>query len=239
MPSRHSMFVSKNESCLASVESENDFFVREVLWDFETYNNDNLYEQIVFKVIGRPKRLILHMQRIYFTHHHGMKEQLYAALVDFLWVLDGKGKKLGHRMIYATQSLLSEQQFEVLKKYLTTQNNQLFIGNKFSLFSSGMIGSGILLTEKKISETHYDVIDIARDYIEFSQLDAAKETLEIAVLEMPQRQDLQIELLELYKVTKDFQAFMDINNKLEEKGITFLAEWLEFSVSAAGKAYEA
>ncbi len=236
----HPMFVSENESYLASVESDDSFFVRELLWGFETYNDDSLYEQIVFKVFRQPKRLIAHVQRIYFTYHHEMQEQLYAALVDFLWVLNGKGEALGQRMVYATRSLLSEQQLDVLKNYLAKQNNELFTGNKFNLFTSGVIGSNILLSETKValSDKHYDALDIARDYIEYSQLDAAKETLETAVLEAPDRQELQTELLELYKVTKDFQAFTDLNNQLNESVSLLSAEWLAFSDLVTGMSHE-
>lgn len=228
------IFESENEGCIATIDSEDSFFVRELLWGVDSYSDECLYEQLVFKVFRQPKRLISHIQRIYFTYHHKMQEQLYAALVDFLFILNGKGKALGQRMVYATRSLLSDKQFVFLKKYLSSQDNEFFKGNKFTIFTSGMIGRNNLLSEIEVDETSYDALDIARDYIEFSQLDAAKETLELAVFEAPRREDIQVELIGLYKVTKDYQSFISLNKKLKGLEKSLSPEWLSFSDFVAG-----
>ena len=80
----------------------------------------------------------------------------------------------------------------------------------------------------------HDPLAIARDYVEYSQLDAAIETLEAGVLGDPERQELQLDLLELYKVTKNIQAFTKMHFLLTEKELDLSAGWQELTDYFAG-----
>ncbi len=225
MFSSYSLFVSENEIGSGFVESNNSFAVNETTWVVDQQTDDCLYQQIVYKVCRQPRGLISHLQRIYFSYQHGMVDQLYAALVDLLWVLEGKGIALSQRMVSATASLLSEQQSALLKNYLVKKDVSDLQGNHFSVFTPGIIGVvDILIEEEKLTVQH-DPLMVARDYIEYSQLDLAIDTLEQAVLETPERKALQIELLDLYKVTKDNLAFMKMSEKLSENQVAMSVEW--------------
>jgi hypothetical protein len=226
------VFTVNNEFFLDSVGSSKSFVVGEAFWNSEKQSNENLYQQISHKVSKNPKQLLHHLQRIYFTYFkssQNMNDQLYAALVDLLWVLDGRGEDLSKRMVFSTRSKLTEDQLGQLVHCIKQKDISLLTGNKFSLLTTGLIGTSLILTgQKKVSAEH-DPLLIAHDYIEFSQLDQAREVLETAVFEQPERQDLQDELLELYKVTKDKQAFTKMYDLLIQQNINLPSSWQELS----------
>ena len=233
------MFINDDKPLPDFVDSNDKFIVEEQLWVTENPSNDYLYQQIVYKILRKPTKLIFHIQRIYFTYRLGMHEQLYAALIDILCVLDGKGLALSNRMVKATQSLLTEVEIKALETYFKNQNNILFLNNKYCVCTTGVIDGHTLLIEKKSSVTDgYDPLSLARDYIEYSQLDSALKTLEEAILETPERQDLQFELLEILKQTNDIQAFKKIRNKLAEKQWDESIEWQQLADYFARKSNE-
>lgn len=148
----YSLFTDECTSNHTSIESNQSFTVESILWSTIKKNNiDDLYEQIVFKVQRNPKNLMSHMQRIYATYNQKMVDPLYAALIDLLLALDGKGKGLASRMILCTKSMLLEQQYNVLDNYLKNQDSTLLSGNKFTVLTKGLIGTPILLSSKDIN----------------------------------------------------------------------------------------
>lgn len=145
----YSLFEAENEISPAFIESDQKFMIEKVLWTTTKKENNDLYTQIVFKVLRNPKHLMSHVQRIYVTYTWKMNIPLYAALIDLLLVLDGKGQQLSNRMIFMTRSLLSDQQHHVLTEYLKTKNTSLLPENKFTVLTKGLVGSSVLLVDKK------------------------------------------------------------------------------------------
>jgi len=224
------MFITDNKPLPAFVDSDDSFIVEELLWLSEKQSKANLYQQIVSKVLRKPNKLMFHLQRIYFTYNSGMQEQLYASLVDLLWVLEGKGLALSHRMVMATQPILTEPQVKTLDTYLKTQNSSLLLGNKFSVCTTGGMGFQTLVFKKirGVDKVH-DPLEIAKDYIEYSQLGSALQTLENALVSEPDRQDLHTELLDLLKKTDNTEAFKRITDTLLANGWKESAEWLDIA----------
>ncbi len=223
------MFITDNSPPPIFVDSNDSFVVSELLWISEKQSKDNLYRQVVFKVLRKPNALTFHIQRIYLTYGSKMRDQLYAALVDLLWILDGSGRALSSRMIASTQSLLSEKQIENLMLFLEMKNNHLMVGNKFSVCVAGNIGTKELVIKKNHIERKVDPLELARDYINYSQLDEALKTLEDAFFDAPERQDIQTELLDLLKSTKNNDAFIRIRNAYLKKELDVSGEWQEMT----------
>ena len=233
-----SLLVTGKEGVSHSTISGENFSVVETCWTTDKQTVEHLYQQIVYKVSTNPKQLISHIERIYFTYRQGMVEPLYAALIDLFSVLDGRGKELSKRMVSFAHSLLTEDQVKVLASCLADKNISLLAGSKFSVLAKGLVGSVVLLTEKNKEVIEHDPLAIARDYVEYSQLDAAIEILETGVLEDPERQALQSELLALYKVTKNIQAFTKMHDLLQEKELDLSAGWQRLTDYFAGLANE-
>lgn len=144
----YSLFEAENEISPASVESNQNFAVEQVLWTTIDKENNNLHKQLVYKILRNSKHLISHIQRIYYAYIQGLSEPLYAALVDLLLALDGNGKQLSARMISHSHSVLSEQQYQTLTDYLKTQNTTQLIANKFTVLTKGIIEPSFLLVEE-------------------------------------------------------------------------------------------
>lgn len=218
--------VTANEGGVpVDVDLNASFSTQEVFWNTDVQTDEQLYQQIVFRVCRKPKNIILHLQRIQFAYTQKLTEQLYAALVDLLWVLDGKGKAFSNRMISATHFLLSEAQIDLLSKYKGRQSKSVLLGNKYSVLSIGFVGTNQLLVEKTEKAVVHDPLVLALDYIEYSQLDEAIEVLEEAVEADPSREELQTQLLELYKVTRKGQEFKRMHSKLLGKALVLVDEW--------------
>ncbi|MCI0734090.1 MAG: hypothetical protein L0Y38_09760, partial [Methylococcaceae bacterium] len=70
-----------------------------------------------------------------------------------------------------------------------------------------------------------DPLQQARDYLEYCQIDEARMVLERAVLENPERMDIQTELLELYQAGRDLENFKKLYRELMDSGIPLAADW--------------
>lgn len=234
MQSNCSLFDSELGVDSTMTESISSFSVEELNWMSENKTDEQTYEQVVFEVFRKPKHLLSHVQRIYFTYTHNMAEQLYAAVVDLVWVLDGKGKALRNRMLAVSRKFFTESQAEMFNSYLNQQNIHYLSGNKYSIFATCLVGTNQLIQQQATENIIHDPLTIARDYIEYSQLDEAIEILESAILDTPKRLELQDELLGLYKVTKNEEAFRTMHGALQLKGIELPKGWQELSEHFTG-----
>jgi hypothetical protein len=198
------------------------------LWNPEVLLYSDFLEKLVFRISRKPKALLAHTQRIYYCFHAKLDEQLFAAIVDFLIVLNKRGKAISQRIIMGAKPRLTVMQFESLQQYLqndTAHVNSL-VGNRYCLFTKGLIGvSDMVSPVEKQYDENYDPLAIARDHIEYSQLDEARQVLEIAVLERPTRWDFQEDLLDLYRSTRDTDSFNAMFTQLIESGITLNDKW--------------
>ncbi len=216
-------------------EKNDSFSVEEMFWLTDKNSQEHLYHQITCEVLSKPKQLTSHVKRIFLTRNNKDSDRLYAALVDLLWVLNGGGKELSKRMISIGRPFLTEQQMNLLVEYLSHEDHSLLTGNKFSVHTDGVIGTRCLLSKETNNTTEHDPLKLANDYIEFSQLDEAIDVLEKGILLEPERQELQNQLLELYKVTRNDKAFSRMYDALIEKQFDLSAEWQELAAFFSGK----
>jgi len=188
---------------------------------------DDALEKLVFLIAKKPKSLINHVQRIYYCFQKNLNAQLYAALVDFLIILNQQGQTLSWRMVLGAKSRLTTEQFTELKGYLKGDyaNTSMLPGNQYSIFSKGLIGVNKMIQQIEKEAKEDDPLMIALDHIEYSQLDEAKQVLEDAILARPDRLDLHQELFELYKVTGDSNRFHQMVAKLTRLGVSMTDDW--------------
>lgn len=186
-------------------------------------------EKLVYLIARKPKCLINHVQRIYHCFRSNLHEQLFAAIVDFLVVLNQRGQDISWRMVLGTKSHLKPEQFELFCSYLRAPETETryLPGNQYSIFAKGFLGVNKMISQvEKFDENNDDdPLMIARDHIEYSQLGEAKMVLERAIIENPERQDLQMELLELFKSTRDFDGFQQMLTELTQLSDNIANEW--------------
>jgi hypothetical protein len=207
-----------------------EFDVPEQNLEQSVFKREQILEAIVFQIITEPKALSVHLQRIYFCYRENLAEDLFAALIDLLIILQGKGRDLSQRMVRGAKSKLIAADYAILKQGLSFSEAQISLlnGNKYSVFSTGLIGTNVLIVKTHaLEQPVHDPIDIARDFIAYSQLDAAIETLENAILLDVQRQVLHDDLLELYKVTHNVERFTKMYATLSKQMTAIPAGWDE------------
>lgn len=191
---------------------------------------DKRLERLTFRVSRVPKSLGAHLERIHFCFSNYLNEPLYGALIDLLAVLNKSGHKLRRRMILGSRSRLTDSQFRALRHFLENERAAVesLPDNRFSLFTKGLLSrSALVQAVDEIHETEHDPLQLARDYVEFSQLDEAVRVLEQAILVHPERADLHSELLSLYRSTRDRAGSGRIHQELVRAGANLPPEWAQ------------
>ena len=192
--------------------------------------NPSMLNFLVASVLRKPRDLFIHLQRIALCYELKNEEKLYAALVDFFVVLQNIGLSIKKRMLAGSRSELSPLLMQRLQIYLT--DYQLIEGNVYSVLTSG-IESNIELVVQPVANndggSEQDPLQIARDFIEYSQLDEAREILESSILTTPDYIELHEDLLELYKLTKNINAFNEMKFALSEINHPMQAQWDELN----------
>ena len=208
-----------------------DFFALQhenELWNAEVLLYVDFLEKLAFQVSRKPKWLTAHLRRIYYCFHANLSEQLFAGIVDLLIVLNKRGTAISRRVITGTKSRLTSNQVQQLLNYLEDNNADVsrLVGNQHSLFTKGFFGINEMVRQvEEDSSDNYDPLAIALEHIEYSQLDEAKEVLEKAVLDHPNRLDFQHELLQLYRPTRDSIGFYRMFANLTKSGAAMCDEW--------------
>ncbi|MGZ0080124.1 FimV family protein [Methylomonas sp. ZR1] len=219
---------------LDAIPQETDFWHdRELsLFSCPSADADYALTALVFKISRNPKDLLAHLRRIYFCYDRRLSEQLYAALLDLMIILDGKGTAISRRMIQASQSRLLVQQCQDLLK----TDGQTPPANRYSLFSKGLLASRELVRSRRQTEAQHDYLALANDFIEYSQLEQAMDVLETGINLQHDRPDLQLALLELYKSTKNRERFQLNRQRFSDSGVVLEGEWLELAHYFEGQA---
>ncbi|MGR8933486.1 MAG: type IV pilus assembly protein FimV [Gammaproteobacteria bacterium] len=195
------------------------------------HDHPELLHHLVNAIAKQPKNLLVHMQRIYLCYQQDLPEQLYGALTDLFIVLNRRSIAFSSRILSAVSSKLSEPHYKLLHRYLVKKDfPPLHLPqNAYSVLGKGFIGTSQLLVrvhEKSTSKEH-DPLQLARDYIEYSQLQEALEVLEKAVSDDPKREALHSDLLELYKSLHDVEGFQRMRQQLSITDNPFHTLWDE------------
>ncbi|MDD1622197.1 MAG: hypothetical protein LUQ11_12020 [Methylococcaceae bacterium] len=214
---------------------ETDFWHdHELVFVHNDPNGDQALNALVFKVRRNPKDLNAHLRRIYFCYQKRLSAQLFAALLDFVIILQGKGLAICRRMIGGSRAQLDSQQVATLIKAVDDEDSRR--GNSFSLFTSGLVGTCELFEYHQRGEKEHDFLVLANDFIEYSQLEQAMDVLEMGITVSPDRQDLQEALLELYKSTRNRTRFEGFYKTLRETGVPLMDEWRSMAIFFEGLA---
>jgi hypothetical protein len=210
--------VFSETSFVFSIQEKHEFSLHHLL------EEEDILENLVFEISKHPEHLITHIQRINYCFNKKNSELLFAALSDFFRVLDHKGLAISKRMYANVKSRLASDREEQLGQYL--ENTAELTENKCCVLGKGVIGTVNLVQQiYSQSDQEHDPLMLARDYIEFSQLEEAKHVLEKAIIEISQREALHIELLNLYKATKDANGFYKMNEALKALNNPLQDEW--------------
>jgi len=188
--------------------------------------NDEILKDLVYTIIKQPRNLLTHLQRITLCYEKNNETQLSAALMDLFVVLEEAGDAIKQRMLVGARNHLSTPLFEQLQAYLNA--SQLIQGNVYTVLTRGLESRNDLVLVQQndaVNSIKHDPLQIAREYIEYSQLEEAVKVLESAILEMPQRSEIHTDLIELYQSTNDRDGFNKMQLALAKINHPMQAQW--------------
>lgn len=185
-------------------------------------------DKLAHKITRSPNDLRSHIQRILLFIEHKKNEAAYNSLIDLFIVLGDKGHALRTRMLSAAKLLLSETQFSILSQTFSSdsfsQSNLVDISQSL-LSSRNNSAIPFILKSDDSEESTNTIIDEARSYLEYGQLDEAKIALQQAVVIYPNKLELQYDLLEIFQKTHDKTGFIDCYEQLIDKGLYLPPLW--------------
>ncbi len=185
-------------------------------------------EHLGHRVSRAPHDLKVHLHRIIASHYSRQLESLYGALLDLFIVLDKKGFLLRQRLFNKFAASLPDDQSTALKQALMLGAGKLksLPHSDRSRFSKGVVGSiNLVIKTGEPSEHQFSVLDEARDLIDSGLIDDARMILEQAIIQQPDDQHTSRELLELYRYTKNTDAFAAIYAQLNDLPLALADEW--------------
>jgi len=223
------MFISQNKIVVSTAHSEHDTdfshiepsFLNTTHWlshpPLELY--DSVSHYLAHQVSRQPNTLINHVQRIYLHAAAKNTEHTYAALLDLYLILGKKGEKLRKRLLFQCKKILKEEQYTLLSKFsLHSEDAE----NECPMLAHSIL-CRILANNNIVSraETNkelpvQDVIDEARDRVDYGQLNEAQVLLENALIESPERADIATDLLEIYRYTRNREALSKMLSRLSK-----------------------
>ncbi len=160
------------------------------------------------RILENPSDLRSHVQRILLLIDAEMESDLQGALADLFIALGDKGGALKQRLLGLAAPHLSRtaaaffrQRLEAGLKPWDTAVSRI----RASLLSLGYSGSHEVVRRLAPGAVagYADVLAEARDYLEYGQIDAAREVLEQALRRDPGDAAIAAELLEIYRSTRD------------------------------------
>lgn len=166
------------------------------------------------RIAAEPSHLLHHTRRIALEYQLDHPESLYGALIDLFLVLGVRGRALRRRLTEGARERLAPEHYAQLRRWL--QSGQALDTESVPPLKSSLfgLGTGETLHLVEMRETaHPDARDPlveARECIEYSQIDQARQILESALGAEPERADLQWELLDLYRAQRDASHFLKL-----------------------------
>ncbi len=185
-------------------------------------------EHLSHMVSRTPQDLKVHLHRIVASYHSRQGEALYGALLDLFIVLDKKGFLLRQRLFNKFAALLPDYQATALKQALMlgAAKFESLPHSACSRFNKGVVGNtNLVIKTGEPSQHQFSILDEARDLIDSGLIDDARMILEQAIVQQPDDEHINRELLELYRCTKNKAAFAAIHQQLDGLPVAFADEW--------------
>ncbi len=186
------------------------------------------------QIVRNPANLQLHLSRIHFYSQQNNREGVYGALLDLYSVLKEKGWPLRKRLLHKYHTQLKSEQGLILSACLSgrIEKNKAIPCVKESMLSDGRTGTHrLLIKQKPMHEAqNRDVVEDARDLINSGQIGEATVLLKKALLINPRREDIGLELMIIYRHSRNYQAIEKILQSTKGLPLALRPQWQELAV---------
>lgn len=176
-------------------------------------------DSLAHAVAASPDDLLHHTRRVFHSYERHDGEGLYAALADLFLSLQERGHGLRKRLLNGARDRLAPEHYQALALWLVdarVPQQRPLPAARGAVLARGVEGRRELVRVSVADGGAVrDPLVEAREYIEYSQLEQARELLEAAVPEDPGREELQLELLSLYRAARDDRRYLSMRARLE------------------------
>lgn len=181
------------------------------------------------RISNNPNDLLAHLQRVTAHYHSGTPDTLYGALLDLFVVLDTKGYALRQRLLAKCAPLLGIEQQQTLDASLQSGLNKTDVTPLPSLsrLIPANVGTLHLLERQggpRVVES-FNALDEARDLIDSGFIDEARMLLETLLFRQPECEETSKELLDLYRYTKNSDAFFATHERFRGLPLALASDW--------------
>lgn len=171
-------------------------------------------------VARNPGDLYAHVQRINLNISRKDIPSLFGSLLDLFIALGDAGFALRKRMFGLSKNLLEKQPRRFLSAALKAGINatSLLPADGVSVLAMGFSGVNELVKEvHQTTNGFHSPLEVANSYIEFGQLQEARQLLEKTVLDDTLTEEVQQLLLEIYRKTNNQEDFLKTFFRLRGK----------------------
>jgi hypothetical protein len=178
-----------------------------------------------------PHNLLNHVRRVYLHLLRRQPDALYGAMLDLFLVLGEKGGNLRGRLLRKGRDLLRREHYDLFLTHYKQglHSNQPLPPSRYSVLGNFFSGRMTLVKQqtslKEPVRERIDPLEQAREELTYGDVATAQRILEAALLRLPQREDLHLELLELYRHTRSLSDLMKMQERLGDDVAAASDEW--------------
>lgn len=178
-----------------------------------------------------PGNLLNHVRRIYLHLARRQPDALYGAMLDLYLVLGEKGGNLRGRLLRKGRDLLQREHYDLFLTHYKygLHSNQPLPPSRHSVLGNFFRGRMTLVKQQtslnEPARERIDPLDQAREELNYGDVATAQRILEAALLRLPQRADLHLELLELYRHTRSLSDLVKMQERLGDDIAAARDEW--------------
>ncbi len=177
---------------------------------------ESTLDYLTHQVARLPVDLRNHCRRIILQYDLGSPDDLYSSLLDLFFVLGNRGHGLRKRMLEGAKARLSKEQYTSL---LDCLDDDIYSAKSLPTASASILSQGIVGVRQLVSKTvdsdraalpiqETGPLAEARACLEYSQIAEAQKILENALQKQPDEMEIHMELLEIYRSTRDKESFL-------------------------------
>lgn len=196
--------------------------------------DQRLRDHLAHCISRNPADLRAHVLRIHLCARAHMGDELYGALLDLFIALGDKGQSLRARLLARCRNLLTAPRLIALGRGMAHGIAAMDVvpEAQHSRLCSGISGSRMVVAPAESGDMpiERDVAEEARDLLDSGQILEARTLLEQALLDEPQNMAVSLELLAIYRHTRDLAG---VNSILEKTAAAPLAAWAEWLALAS------
>jgi hypothetical protein len=183
------------------------------------------------QVARSPTDLQCHTRRVLFAIQRQDSEGVFGALLDLYIALGDKGRALRQRLTEKARPWLSSEHYGLLIQSLDTGIHRFdaLPTTQYAVLPLFLQGSTHLVTEASRTSTEpqprQSLLDEVRDMIDYGQFKEAQTLLEESIIENPLQREIVRELLDIYKHTRNKEAFAHMRERLGGRITAVPGEW--------------